>query len=64
MHHRQHRYDEETVTTGVSGLSYDASTDQYKYVWKTDKSWANSCRRLLVKFKDGSLRTADFGFVN
>jgi hypothetical protein len=28
---------EETVTAGSSSLQYDASIDQYIYVWKTDK---------------------------
>src|SRR5207245_189171 len=32
---------EQTVNAGASSLSYDASTDQYTYVWKTDKAWAN-----------------------
>ena len=24
----------------------DAATDQYNYVWKTDKAWAGTCRQL------------------
>jgi len=52
-----------TDTPGNSGLSYDATTDTYTYVWKTDKTWAGSCRRLVVSFGDGSVRTADFAFV-
>jgi len=28
---------EETATAGSSSLSYDATTDQYVYVWKTGK---------------------------
>jgi CSLREA domain-containing protein len=51
-----------TVTAGNSQLSYDASTDTYTYVWKTDKAWAGTCRRLVVTFADGSVRTADFSF--
>jgi hypothetical protein len=53
---------EETVTAGISGLSYDTATDQYTYVWKTQKPWAQSCRRLVLKLNDGSEHTADFGF--
>ena len=45
---------EEIVTTGNSGLSYDPVTGQYTYVWKTDKSWAGTCRQLSVKFADGT----------
>jgi hypothetical protein len=54
---------EETVTAGGSSLNYDAATGQYIYVWKTEKSWANSCRQLTVKLKDGSIQRAYFRFV-
>ena len=55
---------EETVTAGGSTLSYDASSGQYIYVWKTDKSWAASCRQLVVKFSDGtSAKIANFNFT-
>jgi hypothetical protein len=54
---------EETVTAGSSSLSYDASTDQYAYVWKTNKAWANTCRQLTVKLTDGSSHVADFKFT-
>lgn len=54
---------EETATAGASGLSYDASADLYTYVWKTNKVWANSCRRLTLKLNDGSVRAADFEFT-
>jgi hypothetical protein len=53
---------EETVTAGGSSLSYDPTTGQYIYVWKTDKAWAGSCRQLQVKFADGSVRVANFTF--
>lgn len=53
---------EETVTAGQSSLSYDALFDRYTYVWKTQKAWANSCRRLVLRFIDGTTRTADFTF--
>jgi hypothetical protein len=53
---------EETVTASSSGLSYDASTDQYVYVWKTDKTWANTCRTLVVKLNDGTYHRANFKF--
>jgi hypothetical protein len=55
---------EETVTAGSSSLSYDATTDQYTYVWKTNRAWANTCRQLVVKLNDGSTpRLANFTFV-
>jgi hypothetical protein len=55
---------EETVTAGSSSLSYDATTDTYTYVWKTDKTWAGTCRQLVVKLNDGSTEhVANFKFV-
>lgn len=53
---------EQTVTAGASGLSYDAASGQYKYTWKTDKSWAGSCRQLVLKLADGSEHIAGFKF--
>jgi hypothetical protein len=50
---------EATVTAGSSSLSYDATADQYTYVWKTDKSWT-ACRQLTVKLIDGTIHTANF----
>ncbi|CAN5779480.1 hypothetical protein BH23GEM7_BH23GEM7_29610 [soil metagenome] len=54
---------EETVTAGSSSLSYDAATDRYTYVWKTEKSWGNTCRTLTLQFTDGSTHTASFKFT-
>ncbi len=53
---------EETVTAGSSTLSYDATTDRYIYVWKTSKSWAGTCRQLIVQLSDGSSHVANFRF--
>jgi Bacterial Ig-like domain (group 3)/Immunoglobulin domain len=57
---------EETVTAGGSSLSYDSSANapmgQYIYVWKTDRSWGGTCRRLDVKFTDGQTYSAQFQF--
>jgi hypothetical protein len=53
---------EQTVTAGSSSLSYDALSGQYTYVWKTDKSWAGTCRRLTLKFADGQEKAAEFKF--
>ena len=53
---------EQLATPGASGLYYEAQTDTYTYVWKSDKSWANKCRQLVVKLKDGSTHTALFKF--
>ena len=53
---------EQTVTAGGSSLSYDPTTDQYTYVWKTNKPWTGTCRQLVVIFKDGSIHYANFQF--
>jgi hypothetical protein len=53
---------DETVNTGGSSLQYDPGADQYIYVWKTDKSWANTCRQFQLMLNDGTLHTANFKF--
>lgn len=53
---------EETETAGQSSLSYDATTDRYKYTWKTETSWKNTCRQLTVTLRDGTVHTAKFKF--
>jgi hypothetical protein len=53
---------EETVAAGGSSLSYAAASDQYTYIWKTDKAWKNTCRILDVRLKDGSNYFAKFRF--
>jgi hypothetical protein len=53
---------EETVNAGGSTLSYSAGSDQYNYVWKTDKNWKGTCRVLVVKFTGGSQHFAKFRF--
>jgi hypothetical protein len=52
----------ETVTAGGSSLSYDPSSDQYIYVWKTESSWGGTCRQLIVKLNDGTQHVANFKF--
>jgi len=55
---------EQTVTAaGGSSLTYDPITDQYTYVWKTNKAWAGTCRLLTVKLSDGTTQTANFKFT-
>ncbi len=53
---------EGTVTSGGSSLTYDASSGQYIYNWKTDGSWAGQCRVLNVTLADGTTHTAYFKF--
>jgi hypothetical protein len=53
---------EQTVTAGSSSLTYDATADQYTYVWKTDKAWTKTCRQLAIQLTDGSVHRANFSF--
>ena len=46
---------------GPDGFTYDPLLDQYKYVWKTDGNW-RGCRQLIVRFKDGTEKRANFRF--
>ena len=51
---------EQTVTAGGSSLSYNSVSDQYNYVWKTDKAWAGTCRQFVLKLDDGTFHQANF----
>ncbi len=53
---------EETLTAGSSTLTYDAASDRYHYVWKTESAWKNTCRQLNVVLNDGSTHSAKFKF--
>jgi hypothetical protein len=53
---------EEAATAGNSGLGYDPVSDRYSYVWKTDKTWAGTCRQFVLRLSDGSVHTAGFRF--
>jgi hypothetical protein len=52
----------QTVTAGNSTLQHDPETGSYTYVWKTDTSWANTCRQLTIALKDGMRYRANFQF--
>ena len=57
---------EETFAASNSGLQYDSTanppTGQYIYVWKTEKAWSGTCRRLDVQLVDGQSKSALFQF--
>jgi hypothetical protein len=44
------------------GFTYDATKEQYNYIWRTDKSWKGTCREFAVMFNDGTRKTAIFQF--
>ncbi|HYC36971.1 MAG TPA: PxKF domain-containing protein [Usitatibacter sp.] len=53
---------DEAAGTGAEGLTFDASSGRYQYVWKTQKSWEGSCRQFVIRFTDGTERRASFKF--
>jgi hypothetical protein len=48
-------------TAGSSGLQY-LGDGNWIYVWKTPKSYANSCRTMVLNLNDGSRYLANFRF--
>ncbi|MGH9839717.1 MAG: PxKF domain-containing protein [Blastocatellia bacterium] len=51
-----------SFTVGASSLTYDPTTDQYTYIWKTNAAWKNTCRQLIVKLNDDTTHSANFQF--
>lgn len=54
---------EETVTSGFSTLKYDAASDQYTYVWKSEKAWAGACYQFELGLDDWSSHAFTVKFV-
>jgi hypothetical protein len=54
---------EEYAATSASGLRYEQGADRYAYNWQTDRSWAGSCRKLIVRLNDGTRHEAQFMFT-
>ena len=50
-------------TTSGSGLHYDAGSDRYNYVWKTNKAWTGTSRIFRLRLTDGTERFALFNFT-
>lgn len=53
---------EQTVSPGSATLTYDPLSGTYQYVWKTDKSWAGTCRQFVMQLRDGTVERATFKF--
>jgi hypothetical protein len=53
---------EELVTATASSFTYDAASGQYKYIWKTPKTYAGLCYQLKFTLVDGSTQVANFKF--
>jgi dipeptidyl aminopeptidase/acylaminoacyl peptidase len=55
---------ETTVSADTrAGLTYDAATGVYTYVWKTDRALAGQCGTLDLGLNDGSSASAIFQFT-
>jgi hypothetical protein len=52
----------EELAKTPSGLSYDATSDQYTYIWKTQSGWKGTCKKLHMPLSDGIDHTALFQF--
>jgi hypothetical protein len=46
--------------TSSLGLAYEPLADQYNYTWDTDRAWNGTCRQLIVRFRDGTEKRANF----
>jgi len=52
----------EGTTLGSNSFTYDPATGTYTYVWKTQQSWAGTCRQVSVQFVDGQTYLLNFMF--
>ena len=53
--------DPDTVASGLAGLKYDTSAEQFIFNWQTQKSWSGTCRRFTLGLVgNGVLQYADF----
>jgi len=50
------------VSAGASGLQY-LGNGTWQFNWKTDKSWADTCRTAVLTLKDGSTHSAWLQFM-
>ena len=54
---------ETTVNMDAQTFTYDAGSNTYTWVWKTPKDYAGTCKRLVLRFANGSDHTVDFKFT-
>lgn len=55
-------YVKRAAVWGVVSFGYHPGTDTYTYIWKTDKTWKNTCRTLFLDLNDGTRHQARFQF--
>jgi len=53
---------EETVSGSANLLTYSPGTRTYQFNWKTDRSWAGTCREFVIRFREGTVARATFAF--
>jgi hypothetical protein len=46
----------------TDSLNYVKGADQYTFAWKTDKSWAGTCRVLILVLSDGTVHSVTVQF--
>jgi hypothetical protein len=54
---------EEIVNAKQRALTFDPVTQQYTYLWKTERSWVGNCAELVLRLSDGQERVARFRFL-
>jgi hypothetical protein len=54
---------EEVSSPGTSGLDYNAASDTYRLIWRTDRMWAGTCRELSLRLIDGTEHLVLFRFT-
>jgi MBG domain/Thrombospondin type 3 repeat len=59
---RSENFVDESEPSDRAGLRMDGAKSKFKYVWKTDPSWAGTCRKLVLTLVDGSSYEALFRF--
>jgi hypothetical protein len=55
--------EEYATSTAEGGLNYDATANQYNYVWKTQSTYVNKCFKFDLQLTDGTSHVAYFKFL-
>jgi predicted extracellular nuclease len=54
--------DDATTPVEPTALQYDPETGLYTFLWRTEKSWAGSCRTFVLGLADGTKHYVDVRF--
>ena len=55
--------EEYTDTSGMSGLHYDFTDNQFIFNWQTSKTFVNKCYKLVLELDNGMMASAYFKFI-